>query len=148
MTILRIKNIEKELNSLEALYESMDNTDLNIETKLLTLKNERKSYVENETEGAVIISKAKWIHEAERNTRFFFNLEKRNYINKSMQSLVTDNGQLVSEFKDVLNEQLNLHSSLYSSRETVESWDSKLVDQFFINDNDIPKLDEEDLELC
>ena len=84
MTILRIKNIEKELNSLEALYESMDNTDLNIETKLLTLKNERKSYVEKKTEGAVIRSKAKWIHEAERNTRFFFNLEKRNYINKSM----------------------------------------------------------------
>ena len=41
-----IKNIEKELNSLEALYESMDNTDLNIETKLLTLKNELKSYFE------------------------------------------------------------------------------------------------------
>lgn len=33
-----IKNIEKELNSLEALYESMDSADLNIETKLLTLK--------------------------------------------------------------------------------------------------------------
>ena len=61
-----------------------------------------------------------------------------------MQSLVTDNGQLISEFKDVLNEQLNLYSSLYSSRETVESWDSELVDQFYINDNDIPKLDEED----
>jgi hypothetical protein len=27
MTILRIKNIEKELNSLEALYEYMDNTE-------------------------------------------------------------------------------------------------------------------------
>jgi hypothetical protein len=45
-----------------------------------------------------------------------------------MQSLVTDNGQLVSEFKEVLNEQLNLHSSLYCSRETVEIWDSELVD--------------------
>ena len=78
----------------------------------------------------------------------FFNLEKRNYINKFMQSLVTDNGQLVSEFKDVLNEHLNFYSSLYSSRETVESWDSELVDQFFITDNDIPKLDEEDRELC
>ena len=66
----------------------------------------------------------------------------------SMQSLVTDNGQLVSEFKDVLNEQLNCYSSLYSSRETVESWDSELVDQFFINDNNIPKLDEEDRALC
>jgi hypothetical protein len=34
------------LNSLEALYASIDNTDLNIETKLLTLKNELKSYFE------------------------------------------------------------------------------------------------------
>jgi hypothetical protein len=48
----------------------------------------------------------------------------------------------------VLNEQLNFYSSLYSSRETVESWDSELVDKFFINDNDIPKVDEEDRELC
>jgi hypothetical protein len=53
---LYIKNIEKELNSLEALYESMDNADLNTETKLLTLKNELKSYFEKKTEGAVIRS--------------------------------------------------------------------------------------------
>ena len=46
-----IKNIEKELNSLEALYESMDNTDLNIETKLLKLKNELKSYFEKKNRG-------------------------------------------------------------------------------------------------
>jgi hypothetical protein len=122
----------------------MEKADLNIETKLLTLKNELKSYFEKKTEGAVIRSKAKWIHEAERNTRYVFILEKRNYINKSIQSLVTDNGLLVSEFKDVLNEQLNFYSSRYSSRETVESWDSELVDQFFINDNNIPKLDEEE----
>ena len=81
-----------------------------------------------QTQGAVIRSKAKWIHEVKRNTRYFFNLQKRNYINKSMQSLVTDNGQLVSEFKEVLNEQLNFYSSLYCSRETVEIWDSELVD--------------------
>ena len=66
----------------------------------------------------------------------------------SMQSLVTNNGQLVAEFKDVLNEQLNCNSSLYSSRETVESGDSELVDQFSITDNDIPKLEEADRELC
>jgi hypothetical protein len=52
----------------------------------IDLPNERKSYVEKKTEGAVIRSKAKWIHEVERNTRSFFNLQKRNYINKSMQS--------------------------------------------------------------
>ena len=126
-----IKNIEKELNSLEALYASIDNTDLNIETKLLTLKNEPKSYFEKKK------PEAKWIHEAERREIILICLCK---------DLVTDNGQLVAEFKDVLNEQLNCYSSLYSSRETVESWDSELVDQFFITDNDIPKLDEADRE--
>ena len=45
-----------------------------------------------------------------------------------MQSLVTDNGQLVSELKEVLNEQLNFYSSLYCSRETVEIWDSELCE--------------------
>ena len=60
------------MNSLEALYETMDNADLNIETKLLTLKKELKSYFEKKTEDAVIRSKAKWMHEAERNSRYFF----------------------------------------------------------------------------
>jgi hypothetical protein len=46
-----IKNIEKELNSLEALFESMDNTDLNVKTKLLTLKNELKAYFEGKNRG-------------------------------------------------------------------------------------------------
>jgi hypothetical protein len=59
---------------------------------------------------------------------FFLSSEEYFIANKSMQSLVTDNGQLVSEFKEVLNEQLNLYSSLYCSRETVEIWDSELVD--------------------
>jgi hypothetical protein len=35
-----IKNKERELNSLEALQESLITTDLNIETKLLNIKNE------------------------------------------------------------------------------------------------------------
>jgi hypothetical protein len=125
-----IKNIEKELKSLEALYESMENADLNIETKLLTLKNLLKSYFEKIKQRVQLLDLRLNGYMKQREILDnFFNLEKRNYINKSIQSLVTDNGQLVSEFKDVLNEQLNFYSSLYSSGETVESWDSELVDQ-------------------
>ena len=34
---------------------------------------------------------------------------------------MTDDGQTVSMFKDVLNEQLKLYSSLYSNKETSDS---------------------------
>jgi hypothetical protein len=61
------------------------------------------------------------LREGERNSIFFFNLERRNYINKSMQTLVTDSGHTVSKLLDVLNEQNKLYSSLYSNKETEDN---------------------------
>jgi hypothetical protein len=58
----------------------------------------------------------------------FFNLERRNYINKSMQTLVTDSGHTVSKFTDVLNEQNKFYSSLYSNKETEDNLNVHLVD--------------------
>jgi hypothetical protein len=55
----------------------------------LTIKNDLKTYFEKKTEGAIIRSKAGWLREGERNSKFFFNLERRNYINKSIQTLVS-----------------------------------------------------------
>jgi hypothetical protein len=37
--------------------------------------------------------KAKWLKYAEKNTKYFFNLEKRNYINKTIQQLINDKGR-------------------------------------------------------
>jgi hypothetical protein len=61
----------------------------------LTIKNDLKTYFEKKTEGAIIRSKACWLREGERNSNFFFNSERRNYINKSIQTLVTDSGHTV-----------------------------------------------------
>ena len=80
--------------------------------------------------------------EGERNSKNFFNLERRNYINKSIQTLVTDSGHTVSKFTDVLNEQNKLYSSLYSNKETEDNLNVHLVDKFFPDDAEIPKLNE------
>ena len=54
-----INNKERELNSLEAMQESLITTDLNIGTKILNIRNELKPYFEGiKTEGAIIRSKA------------------------------------------------------------------------------------------
>jgi hypothetical protein len=54
---------------------------------LIRQENDLKTYFEKKTEGAIIRSKACWLREGERNSKFFFNLERRNYINKSIQKV-------------------------------------------------------------
>ena len=73
-----IKDKVREFNTLEALQESLNYTDQNIENNILTIKNDLKTYFEKKTEGAMIRSKACWLREEERNSTFFFNLERRN----------------------------------------------------------------------
>jgi hypothetical protein len=68
------KDKERELNTLEALQESLNYTDQNIENNILTIKNDLKTYFEKKTEGAIIRSKACWLREGERNSKLFFNL--------------------------------------------------------------------------
>ena len=46
-----IKDKERELNTLEALQESLNYTDQNIENNILTIKNDLKTYFEKKTEG-------------------------------------------------------------------------------------------------
>ena len=107
----------------------------------MTIKNDLKTYFEKKTEGAIIRSKACWLREGERNSK----LERRNYINKSIQTLVTDSGHTVSRFTDVLNEQNKFYSSLYSNKETEDNLN---VDTFFPDDTEIPKLNENEKESC
>ena len=114
----------------------------------MTIKNDLKTYFEKKTEGAIIRSKACWLRERERNTTFFFNLERGNYINISIQTLVTDSGHTVPKFTDVLNEQNKFYHSLYSNKETEDNLNVHLVDKFFPDDADIPKLNENEKESC
>ena len=87
----------------------------------MSVSRRLNTYFEKKTEGAIIRSKTCWLREGERNSIFFFNLERRNYINKSIQTLVADSGHTVSKFTDVLNEQNKFYSPLYSNKETEDN---------------------------
>jgi hypothetical protein len=51
-------------------------------------------------------------------------------------------------FTDVLNEQNKFYSSLYSNKETEYNLNVHLVDNFFPDDAEIPKLNENEKESC
>ena len=100
----KIKDIEEDL--------SLDNLE-----ELNTYKNELYEIRENKLKGNIIRSKAKWVIDGEKPTNFFCNLEKHNYINKSMNKLESNEGKILTERKDIQNEIFKFYKGLYSNKD-------------------------------
>lgn len=50
-------------------------------------------------------SKAQWYEFGEKNSKYFYNLEKRNHNKKHITSLAKEDGNIVHEPKQILEEQ-------------------------------------------
>ena len=61
-------------------------------------------------------SKARWYEYGERNSRYFNNLEKRNQKKKHITSLVNNDGDKITNLKDILEEEERFFEEIYSSR--------------------------------
>ena len=63
----------------------------------------------------IVRSKAQWISQGEKATRYFCILEKRNFLNKTVGFLDRGNGVIISEQETILNEVQNFYKNLYSN---------------------------------
>ena len=84
-----------------------------------------------------MIWKCRWVDKGERPTKYFFNLEKRNYNKKTITELQADNDEIVKEEDQILETIEKFYEDLYSSKITVSQVD---FDEF-IGDIEIPKFD-------
>jgi hypothetical protein len=103
-------NLVKEIGSFHC------NSNLNnniLEDKKKELSEIRKKKLE----GSMIRSRAKWVLEGEKPTRYFCNLENRHFVSKFMNSLYAKNGELLSSQDAILNETVRHYKDLYSSKE-------------------------------
>ena len=88
--------------------------------------------------GVLIRTKARWIEDGEKPSKYFCNLEKRNYVNKTVTRIVDDNGIEITDQKTILETIKQFYKNLYTSR------DDSLIDidlNSVLTANDIPKLD-------
>ena len=111
-------NLEKEINLLET--NLLEDNILKLESLKIKLENIRKEKLE----GIATRSKARWISEGEKPTRYFCNLENRNFMDKSLLVLEKDNGEIITNQKEILAEVHKFYSNLYSSND-VEDIDLK-----------------------
>ena len=71
---------------------------------------------ENKMEGVLLRSKAKWVAEGEKITKYVCSLEKRNYISKQMTKLINKKGADIKESSEIKEEFTNFDRSLNEAR--------------------------------
>ena len=128
------KELLKKINQLET---SIDEDDI---TLLEDLKMQLREIRNKKIEGMMIRSRTKWLKDGEKSSRYFCNLEKRNFVDKSMGFIEKENGEIISEQKDILDEVKQFYVELYSLKE---------VEEIDLNATltDAPTLTNEDSEL-
>ena len=85
--------------------------------------------------GIMFRTKACWNVEAERNTKYFFNLEKLKSKSRTAFVLITEEGKTINTQKGILNEQKRFYEKLYSADKSVK---------FKIDNDSAPRLSEEE----
>ena len=137
------QHLLQEAQRLQNTVESHPTPEVIKEYEII--KNKLVNISFDRTRGACVRSKARWHEFGERSSKYFFNLEKRNYENKCITSLVKNDEAIITDPKEILDEQRSYYQNLYSSQNPQVS-DPKF-NLFFENDM-IKKLDDDQKIAC
>lgn len=126
------QNLIKEIETLETIRETLDDLRI-IEEKQTRLQAIR----EKRMEGVLLRSRARYIAEGEKITKYFCNMEKRNFVSKTMSRLVNQEGNVLTKNEDITQEVKLFYENLYKNKEVEDCEIADLV-------NDIPRLSDEE----
>ena len=125
--------LSEDINKLEEITQT-DEILEQIEKKKTDLRILRQ----NKMRGQYIRSKTQWVEEGEKPSKYFINLETKNYVNKTIPKLIDKSGNIIENQKRILNEAKNYYKNLYSKNETIKSINLNNA----LPHKDIPKLSE------
>jgi len=134
---------EKQTNSYIQQYES--NPSQENWCKYNRAKEKLDEIRHLKVKGSIIRSRCRWHEEGEKSTKYFLNLEKRNYEQKCINELLTENNSVITDPGKILEQGKQFFESLYTSKET-NPHDPKF-EEFFTN-NEINKLTGEQRDNC
>ena len=150
----KAKTNYKEENEIKRQLDILDNIicnnfqhpDIdNILDKYSELKKKQfESIYDQKGKAAMFRSKCRWLEKGERPTKYFFNLEKRNYNKKTVTELKTDRDTTIKDEKQILDEIESYYNNLY----TTDIIFSHTAYSEYIEKLQIPRLSEEAREKC
>jgi hypothetical protein len=110
--------LEKELEEKIQKYEN-NLTEMNVQeleqfrTQLETLRKKR-------IDGNAIRSRVRWINDGEKNSKYFCNLENRNYLDKALHCVQKESGEIITAQEKILAETKLFYEQLYQTRNVEE----------------------------
>ena len=138
------KQINKRENILIKQIEELENStdDRNIE-HLENLKTELYDIRNDKLKGFMIRSKAQYIDQGEKPTKYFCGLEKHNYTSKIIGQVEKDDGSIIMEQTEILKEAELFYRSLYENKDdTLENINL----EEYMKDANMNKLTNEETE--
>ena len=85
------------------------------------LLSDKKSELENlrsiKMKGKIVRSRLQWLQQGEKPSRFFMNLENKNFVEKTIKKVKLRNGSCVTEQEDVLHHIKQYYETLFKSRD-------------------------------
>ena len=98
---------------------------------------------QHKLDGIFIRSRARWVEEGEKNSKYFLNLERRNKSVNCITKLKKDDESVITENVDILKSIESFYRSLYSRR-TLDS--PRLLLTSLGNDKRVPDITKESME--
>ena len=131
------RNLNEKIIKLEKniqYYEDLaSNTDLTNDQchQLNAHKMELDQIINTKAEGAYIRSRSQNYEEGEKNSKYFFNIEKRNSYKKSINKLKTPVNIITEDQSEILEEMRSFYKDLYSKQLLEDG-------SIFLNNLDLP----------
>ena len=139
----KMRNHENDLRKRQNILESHDTDNIEKEAEIESVKEILKVLDNEKLQGSIMRSRVKWVEEGEKSSKFFFDLEKHNYMRKSIRKLKTNSGETITDPEEIALYQKQFYEKLLTSQRCNKSNYSS-----FINDMCIPKLSETEELQC
>ena len=119
---LEEKRVEINIKTLEHDI-TINPNDEEILQKLKQEKTKFDSIQENKIKGILLRARAEWIEGAEKNTKYFSNLEKKRAEEKSIKQLFVDD-KLITEQKHIMSSTAKFYEQLYKKDNFISNNDT------------------------
>jgi exonuclease III len=144
--VMKAKRAEvlSELNKAE---EALNNSDKTIDgttdlaEQYFTLKNEWQGLENSKIAGQMLRSKAQWIEEGERNTKFFIGLEKHKQEMKNITELTIEDNKIITCDDKILSALNKFYKQLYDKNTVDKNLMQDFTSDCTLNVEDIPDLE-------
>ena len=101
-------NVCQNEKYIDDIKEAIDR----VEQELLTIN-------QNRVNSAVFRSRSNYVMNGEKNSKFFFNLERKNYFCKNMRSVKNSKNELITEQNKILEEQRKFYQTLFTTNKNI-----------------------------